>query len=169
MQRQTRADGFTLIEVLVAIALLAIAGGVLLAAQGGGNRLSRKAIERENAVWLAQARLVEAAAYPDRPPPVDDREDVFAGVSYDTRIEYRDVSPVPEIAVKDLPEALRLIELRVVVRWGDPAQERVQLTAYRPHPAAQQQAAAGETDASGKPAGDGKPATGNKPLLDGKP
>lgn len=130
--RRTRGDGFTLIEVLVAIALLAITGGVLLAAQGSGNRLVRKALERETATWLAQARLVEAAAHPDRPPPEDADNDVYEGVNYETRVEYRNVSPVPEVAFADLPAHLRLIELRVSVRWGAAGEERVQLTAYRP-------------------------------------
>jgi prepilin-type N-terminal cleavage/methylation domain-containing protein len=127
-----RCSGFTLIEVLVAIALLTIVGGALLAAQGSGNRLTRKALERETAVWLAQARLTEAALYPDRPPPEDNLDDVYEGVHYETRIEYRNVSPVPELAFADLPEALRLIELRAIVRWGEPATESVQLTTYRP-------------------------------------
>jgi general secretion pathway protein I len=160
MARQARSGGFTLIEVLVAIALLAIAGGVLLAAQGSGSRLSRKALERETAIWLAQARLTEAAAYPDRPPPEDNRDDNFEGMNYETRIEYRNVSPVPEIAFDDLPEALRLIELRVIVRWGEPATEHVQLTAYRPYAVAAQPAPDNGAAAQ-KPADDKLP--GRKP------
>lgn len=129
-----RPGGFTLIEVLVALTLLAIAGGVLLAAQGSGNRLARKALEQETAIWLAHARLTEAAAYPDRPPPEDGLDDRYAGVSYETKIEYRNVSPVAEIAFGELPAAMRLIELRVIVRWGATAAESVQLTTYRPYP-----------------------------------
>lgn len=123
--------GFTLIEVLVAIALLAIAGGVLLATQGSGSRLARKALERETAVWLAQARLTEAAAYPDRAPPEDTQAERFAGIDYETRIEYRYISPVPEVEVSSLPEHLRLIELRAIVRWGETQTDLVQLTTYR--------------------------------------
>jgi prepilin-type N-terminal cleavage/methylation domain-containing protein len=128
-----RYSGFTLIEVLVAITLLAIAGGVLLATQGSGSRLTRKALERETALWLAQARLTEALAYPDRSPPEDAHDERYAGIDYETRIEYRHVSPVPEIEFSDLPDHLRLIELRTIVRWGNPQSETVQLTAYRPY------------------------------------
>lgn len=126
-------SGFTLIEVLVAITLLAIAGGALLAAQGSGSRLARKALERETAVWLAQARLTEAAAFADRAPPEDAHDEHYAGMQYETRIEYRQISPVPEIEVSDLPDHLRLIELRAIVRWGSPITETVQLTSYRPY------------------------------------
>jgi len=128
-----RYTGFTLIEVLVAIALLAIAGGVLLATQGSGSRLARKALERETAVWLAQARLTEAAAYPDRAPPEDAQEERFAGIDYETRIEYRDISPVPEVEFSSLPDHLRLVELRAIVRWGEAQADVVQLTTYRPY------------------------------------
>lgn len=133
--RLARPGGFTLIEVLVAITLLAIAGGVLLAAQGSGNRLARKALEQETATWLARARLTEAAAFPDKPPPEDDLDDHYGGVSYETRIEYRNVSPIAEIAFGDLPATMRLIEVRVIVRWGAKAAESIQLTTYRPYPA----------------------------------
>jgi general secretion pathway protein I len=150
--RRPRGGGFTLIEVLVAIALLAIAGGVLLAAQGSGNRLVRKALERETATWLAQARLAEAAAHPDRPPPEDADADIYEGVQYETRVEYRDVSPVPEIAPADLPPSLRLIELRVIVRWGEAGEERVQLTAYRPARPPAAQPAAGDKKTDVRPA-----------------
>ncbi len=126
-------SGFTLIEVLVAITLLAIAGGALLAAQGSGSRLARKALERETAIWLAQARLTEASAFPDRAPPEDANDEHYAGMQYETRIEYRQISSVPEIELSALPEHLRLIELRAIVRWGSPKTETVQLTTYRPY------------------------------------
>ena len=117
----------------MAITLLTIAGAGLLAAQGSASRLARKAQERETAIWLAQARLAEASAYPDRPPPEDKQDERYAGVDFATRIEYRNISPVPEISVTNLPEHLRLIELRAIVTWGNPHIETVQLTSYRPY------------------------------------
>lgn len=138
MKHRARFAGFTLIEVLVAIALLATAGGALLAAQGSGGRLLRKTLEIETATRLAHARLAEASLFPDRPPPPDAREDQFEGRDFVTRIEYRTVSPLAEISVDDLPEPMRLIEIRVIVRWGEEGRERVQLSAYHPLPASAQ-------------------------------
>ncbi|MCX7175979.1 MAG: hypothetical protein NT159_19055 [Proteobacteria bacterium] len=119
-----------MIETLVALTLLAAAAGVLMATLGASSRLVRDVRENETALWLARSRLVEAAAYPDRPPPEDDRPDQYEGVDYLTRIEYREISPVPEIAVDKVARALRLIEIRVLVSWGA-RPSKIQLTAYR--------------------------------------
>lgn len=132
--RNRRTSGFTLIEVLAALALLTVLGGLLLAAQGMAGRLASRTFETETALWLARARLVEAAAYPDRAPPEDERPDRYEGIDYVTRIEYRDISAMPELAVADLPASLRLVELRAEVTWG--VQGKVRLTAYRRLPAA---------------------------------
>lgn len=124
------AAGFTVIETLVALTLLAAAAGFLMATLGASSRLVRDVRENQTALWLAKSRLVEAAAYPDRPPPEDDRPDQYEGVDYRTRIEYREISPVPEIDAGKVARALRLIEIRVLVSWGA-RPSSVQLTAYR--------------------------------------
>ncbi|TRZ66824.1 MAG: hypothetical protein D4S02_06190 [Rhodocyclaceae bacterium] len=122
--------GFTVIETLVALTMLAAAAGFLLATLGSSSRLVREVRENETALWLARSRLVEAAAYPDRSPPQDDRPDQYEGVDYRTRIEYREVSPVPEIDLDKVARAFRLIEIRVLVSWGA-RPSTVQLTTYR--------------------------------------
>lgn len=128
--RGRSAAGFTVIETLVALTLLAAAAGFLLAALGASSRLVRDVRENETALWLARSRLIEAAAYPDRPPPEDDRPDRYEGTDYRTRIEYREVSPIPEMEVDRIAPELRLIEVRVLVSWGT-LPSRFQLTAYR--------------------------------------
>lgn len=122
--------GFTVIETLVALTLLAAVAGLLMATLGAGSRLVRDVHENELALWLARSRLVEAAAYPDRPPPEDDRPDRYEGVDYKTRIEYREVSPLPDVEVDKVARELRLIEIRVLVSWGA-RPSKIQLTAYR--------------------------------------
>lgn len=124
------AAGFTVIETLVALTLLAAAAGFLMATLGASSRLVRDVRENEMALWLARSRLVEAAAYPDRPPPEDERPDQYQGIDYKTRIEYREISPFPDIAVDQVARALRLIEIRVLVSWGT-LPSTVQLTTYR--------------------------------------
>lgn len=134
--RGKSVGGFTVIETLVALTLLAAAAGFLMTTLGASSRLVREVRENETALWLAHSRLVEAAAYPDRPPPQDDRPDRYEGVDYLTRIEYREVSPLPEIDLDKVARALRLIEIRVLVSWGA-RPSTVQLTAYRkPRPEA---------------------------------
>jgi len=122
--------GFTLVETLVALTLLAVATGLLIAAQSAATNLTRKVLEQETALWLARSRLVEAAAYPDRPPPEDEAPDRYEGVDYRTRIEYREIAPVDGIEVKDLPREQRLLEIRVQVSWGSRPQS-MQLSTYR--------------------------------------
>lgn len=129
--------GFTVIETLVALTLLAAAAGALMATLGASSRLVREVRENETALWLATSRLAEAAAYPERAPPQDDSPDRYDGIDYRTRIEYREISPVPEIEVDKLARSFRLIEIRVLVSWG-PRPSTVQLTTYRrpgPQPA----------------------------------
>lgn len=130
LTRRNRAAGFTVIETLVALTLLAAAAGFLMATLGASSRLVRDVRENETALWLARSRLAEAAAYPDRSPPDDDRPDTYEGVDYRTRIEYREISPVPEIEVDKLERMFRLIEIRVLVSWGT-RPSAIQLTAYR--------------------------------------
>lgn len=122
--------GFTVIETLVALTLLAAAAGFLMATLGASSRLVREVRENETALWLARSRLVEAAAYPDRAPPQDERPDRYEGVDYQTRIEYREISPLPEVELNKVARAFRLIEIRVLVSWGA-RPSTVQLTAYR--------------------------------------
>lgn len=125
-----RCRGFTLIETLVALSLLAAAAGFLLAAQGSASMLTTRVLERESALWLARSRMVEAAAYPDRAPPEDAREDRYEGIAYRTRIEYREIEPLSGADADKLPRQQRLMELRVLVNWG--THSSLQLTTYRP-------------------------------------
>ena len=122
--------GFTVIETLVALTLLAAAAGFLMAALGASSRLVRDVRENEVALWLARSRLIEASAYPDRAPPEDERPDQYEGVDYRTRVEYREISPLAEISPEMVADALRLIEIRVLVSWGA-RPSTIQLTAYR--------------------------------------
>lgn len=126
--------GFTIVEVLVALVLLSTAAGLLLAAQAASTRLTRQAMETELALWLARSRLIEAAAYPDRAPPEDSKADYFEGVSYITRIEYREISPSPIISLDRLSRDKRLIEIQARVSWGKVHVRSVQLTTLRPMP-----------------------------------
>lgn len=118
--------GFTLIEVLVALAMLASVGALVLTAQGVSNRHLRLAMERETAYWLARSRLIEASAHPDHPLPEDSRVETYENVDYLTLIEVRELSPLRDERAGDLPAGARLTEVRVRVSWG--AGRELQLT-----------------------------------------
>lgn len=123
-----RRCGFTLIEVLVAITLLAVSAAVFIEAQALSTRNIRKSIDRENALWLARSRLHEVAAFPADPAPEDREADRFEGVDYRTRIEYRD----HRLLAETQPTERTKVEIRVIVEWGQThPPHSLQLTAFR--------------------------------------
>lgn len=146
-----RAAGFTLIEVLVALTLLAVSAGLLLAVQGGDMRLAKSTLDQELAYWLARSRLVEALAFPDQALPEDASNEVYEGMPFGTRVEYREIQGVE--TATPLPPAHRLTEIRVIVSWGEKAEQKVQLSGYRPLAVAPDaQAGKGaDADMAGKP------------------
>jgi general secretion pathway protein I len=130
-QHATHEQGFTLLEVLLAIALLAIALPVLLGLRNFDLDLQARGQELTAATLLAQEKLLEAellGVYPigeaggdfQSPPP-----GVQSSVSPDRAREYkwkRTVSPTP----------LQLIrEVRVQISWPRGAtEETVEVSTY---------------------------------------
>ncbi|CAM5634471.1 prepilin-type N-terminal cleavage/methylation domain-containing protein [Rhodanobacter lindaniclasticus] len=109
--RAPRANGFTLLEVIAAIALLAIAFTVLMRVAGGAIRLSENAADHsEAALW---ARSLLDTAFTDEP--------VRAGSTsgrFDQRFGWRlDVTPWrPGATPTQVP--LQLYQLDLEVSWG---------------------------------------------------
>jgi general secretion pathway protein I len=118
-----RAAGFTLIEVIGAIALLGIAFAVLLQAMGASLRLASDAAERTQAVLRAQSLL--DSAYVMQPP----RAGVTQG-QFDERYRWRlDVRPwqlatAPSVADAGTIPQLRVYRLQLEVSWGAAAYEQ---------------------------------------------
>jgi len=92
--------GFTLLEVVVAIAVVGAGFAAGLAAMSGSLRLMRSAGEYEQAMLLARAAMTEALAYPDADIVDDGERDVYQGVEYAYRVEFR---PVRLTASYDTP------------------------------------------------------------------
>ena len=112
--RRTRDGGFTLIEVLVALVVLATTVVAVLQLFGGGLRLARAAGDHSDAALIASARLADL-----EPGPLTEgaTEGVDGPYRWVRRITLEpDLLPVEN----DTPEAarIRLARVSVEVRWG---------------------------------------------------
>jgi len=109
-----RDDGFTLLEVLVALVVLSTAVVAALQLFGGGLRLARSAGDQAEAVLLANANLANL----DPGPLTEGTEEGHDGPYRWTRRVTIDPSLLP--IDPDTPEAvtIRLARVTVEVRWG---------------------------------------------------
>ena len=100
--RRRRARGFTLLELLVAVAILAIAMGALLS---GFARYAAQAAhlrERSIATWVAHNRLTEVELAPPWPSTgASNGETEMAGATWRWRLEVKSTDD-PELRRLDL-------------------------------------------------------------------
>ena len=125
MRRRLGQRGFTLLEVLVALVLLATVAVAVLELFGGGARLLRAAGDHVGATILAGAKLDELP-----PGPLDEgATDGTEGPYRWTRRISRDQALLPLDATS--PEAARvtLARVTVAVEWG--RGRRIELTTLR--------------------------------------
>ncbi|MFA6902468.1 MAG: type II secretion system minor pseudopilin GspI [Gallionellaceae bacterium] len=81
MKSLLQARGFTLLETLVALAILAIALAAVMRATGAGTNHAEAMRMRVLADWVAQNRLAQHAARGDfLPPGIQNGEETQAGV-----------------------------------------------------------------------------------------
>ena len=134
---QPRDAGFTLIEVVVAIALLGISYVAILGAMSGSLKLARKAAEHQNAVLLARSKMSEAMLGSGLEIIEPENEEKYSGVTYAYKIEYRDVPFVEPPLAEKLKLPVKLEEIAVEVYWGPPGKEnRFRLTSLKLSPVA---------------------------------
>ncbi len=120
-----RARGFSLLEILVAFAIAAMALGMLYRVMGNNARQVGGLAGHERAMLLAESLL---AAHQTVPPQGVNEADQAAG--YGWQIASR---PYPTPASNANPQAPRLHELHVAVHWQDGAAPRsFELTTLRP-------------------------------------
>jgi prepilin-type N-terminal cleavage/methylation domain-containing protein len=124
--------GFTLLEVVVAIAVVGAGFAVGLAAMSGSLRLMRSAGEYEQGMLLARAAMTEALSYPDYDIADDKEREVYQGVEYGYRIEFRPVrldQPSTQPAENARAAPAPLEQISVDVYWGEGRNYR--LVTYR--------------------------------------
>lgn len=123
--------GYSLLEVIVAFAVLGVALSLLLGALSGGTRQVRWAADSGRAVLHAQSLLDEVGVGEVLAPGRRDGE--FPGGRYRWALDVvpyvdRDRPPTP---LAD-PYAPQLLQLRLVVTWGEGGpRERLQLETLR--------------------------------------
>ena len=112
--RHARDEGFTLLEVLVALVVLATTVVAVLQLFGGGLRLARSAGDHADAALLASAKLADL-----EPGPLTEGE--TSGIEGPYRWTRR-VSLAPALlpVEPDTPEAarIRLARVKVEVQWA---------------------------------------------------
>ena len=163
--------GFTLLEVMVALMLIGIGFTLSLSAMSGSLKLTRLSSEHENAMLLAKARLDEVSQYPDYKFAEEPTEEVYGGIEYSYKIEFRPVPLLDARMSESVKLPFRLEELSINVFWGKDGKHSYGLTTYKmtPNdkeadgktpPAIQPPGAAG---AKADPAAPSTPATGAAP------
>ncbi len=123
----SRRRGFTLLEVLVALAILSLAVVTVIQLFGQGLRLLKVSGDYQQAVLLAdqKAREVETV----REGTESGQEGIF---EWERRAT---VTPVPEDLTVTSPSPVRLFQITVQVRWGNRSVEVATLrTAREPLP-----------------------------------
>jgi prepilin-type N-terminal cleavage/methylation domain-containing protein len=112
--RRPRDDGFTLLEVLVALVVLSTTVVAALQLFGGGLRLVRTAGDHADAALLASTKLADL----DPGPLTEGTDEGTEGAYRWTRRVTLDPSLLP--VEPDTPETItiRLARVSVEVRWG---------------------------------------------------
>lgn len=125
---RARARGFTLLEVLVALAIFAVAAVALLTAQNAQLRTDNRLAEKSLAHWAALNRLAELQLQGGFP-------EIGQGQS-PARMGDRDWVVTTEVAATPSPDVRRL-ELSVALKsetFGDTPSAVTTLTAFLPRP-----------------------------------
>ena len=124
MSRLSRSQGFSLLEILVAFAIAAMALGMLYRVTGNNARQAGGLMQQERAMLLAESLL---AAYETVPP--QGLNESAQGNDYAWAISSRPY----QTPANSAPQAARLHEVQVSVHWLDGnAPRSFELASLRP-------------------------------------
>lgn len=128
---RARQRGYTLLEVVVAFSVLAVALTLLLGSLSGGTRQVRWSADAGRAALLAQSLLDQTGVGEVLQPGRSDGELEEGRYRWSLEVEpYVDPLRPPSPVVES--HAPRLLRLQLTIAWGDGgARERVQLSTLR--------------------------------------
>lgn len=141
---RAREEAFTLVEVLIAIVLLAAGVTTLYGLQAANTRTTLQIANEHHAVLLARQFFATMDVRPDGAPPVSERtvegsfQELYGAIgmkppplSEDARVRFRVRMIVDTWALGDLlPKPMRRMQLRVF--WGPLDRDGVTLTYFLP-------------------------------------
>jgi len=115
---RVKQSGFTLLEVLVAMALIGIAFSAAFVAISGAGQLTQKSIVHESALILARAKLDEVLSSKDYLLTDEGGEDHYAGQNFGYQIKVRPVNISPIDGIEKYAMPFILEDVGIEVFWG---------------------------------------------------
>lgn len=116
-----RKQGFTLIEVVIALAILGVALTVIIELFSGGLRLGRASVEYTKAVNFARMKMEEIAIKPNIQEGTDEGE---FDPTYRWQVEIKKMDLLSGQKDRDLNPPVELFQVKVNVLWKSGSKER---------------------------------------------
>lgn len=124
-----KKTGFTLIEVMVSIALLGIGLMLIIELFSGGLRLGRTSQEYTQATHYARTKMEELNL---KPPTEEGVEEGEFDSNYRWKIEMKKVNLLPKVIDPDFKPPANLIHVKLQVLWKSGLKEKsIQIESYR--------------------------------------
>ena len=128
------ARGFTLLEVLMAVGLLAVTSGLVIATMSGGLRQVRWSGHASEASMHAQSLLDTIGTMEFMEP--DTKQGEWEDGKYRYQLEIKEV-PDPSIGTEAPVSAIEsvsppvLYQVNLLVSWGDKSQDQLRFVSYK--------------------------------------
>ena len=110
-ERRLRTNGFTLLEVLVALSILAMSYGVILQIFGGAAQKASLSGDYRRAMIIAESKIDYVAANAGR---VNVADTGTVGDKFDWQVS---IVPTDEYSIEGMPSRYTPVVINVDVRW----------------------------------------------------